>query len=310
MVGPLPPPTRRPATLNPRERDDAYARAYLLPTFEHMELREVDHATIQEWVAQLGKAGLSPATVVKAKQILGRSLRGAGNAGLLRTNPTDEVDVPRIEREEMRFLTPDEVATLADTIDDPYRPLVLVGAYCGLRLGEMAGLRRGRVDLLKRTIDVAQIVTEAGGRLYEGPPKTRAGRRTVPMPKVVADALEAHVLSSGLETDDLVFAGERGGALRGSAFRRRVWQPAVKKAGLTPLRPHDLRHTAVAFWIHAGAQPLEVARRAGHTSVVTVLDRYGHLLPRDDDPLTDALDELAAGAKTKPSATVRAIDVR
>ena len=77
----------------------------------------------------------APATVVKAKQILGRSLRGAVNAGLLRNNPTDEIDVPRLEREEMRFLTPDEVATLADTIDDPSRPLVLVGAYCGLPLG-------------------------------------------------------------------------------------------------------------------------------------------------------------------------------
>jgi len=52
----------------------------------------------------------------------------------------------------------------------------------------------------------------------------------------------------------------------------------------------------VAFWIAAGAQPLEVARRAGQTSVVTVLDRYGHLLPRTDDSVSDALDELAAGA--------------
>jgi integrase len=223
-------------------------------------------------------------------------------------NLTDEIDVPRIEREEMRFLTPDQVATLADTIDDPYGPLVLVGAYCGLRLGELAGLRRGRIDFLARTIDVVEIVTEAGGRLHEGPPKARAGRRTVPMPRHVAESLETACGSIGQEA--LVFAGERGAALRGSAFRRRVWQPAVKRAGLAPLRPHDLRHTAVAFWIAAGAQPLEVARRAGHTSVVVVFDRYGHLLPRDDDPVTDALDELAAGAKPKRSATVRAIDVR
>jgi integrase len=89
-----------------------------------------------------------------------------------------------------------------------------------------------------------------------------------------------------------------------------VWQPAVKRAGLAPLRHHDLRHTAVAFWIAAGAQPLEVARRAGHTSVVTVLDRNGHLLPGSEDRLTDAPDELAAGAKAKPAATVRAIGVR
>ena len=91
-------------------------------------------------------------------------------------------------------------------------------------------------------------------------------------------------------------------AVAPSGVRRSAvgWQPAVKRAGLAPLRPPDLRHTAVAFWIAAGAQPLEVARRAGHTSVVTVLDRYGHLLPRTDDPVTDAVDELAAAAKASP----------
>jgi Phage integrase family len=176
------------------------------------------------------------------------------------------------------------------------------------RVGGRGPATGSRVDFLTRRIDVVEIATEAGGRIHFGPPKTRAGRRTVPMPKHVAEALEEH--ATRVASDELVFAGPKGGALRGSAFRRRVWQPAVKKAGLLPLRPHDLRHTAVAFWIAAGAQPLEVARRAGHTSVVVVLDRYGHLLPRADDPVTDALDELAAGAKAKPAATVRAIGVR
>jgi Phage integrase family len=60
-----------------------------------------------------------------------------------------------------------------------------------------------------------------------------------------------------------------------SQFRRRVWAPAIKAAGLEPLRIHDLRHSAVAFWIAAGASPKEIAVRAGHTSVAVVLDRYG-----------------------------------
>ena len=81
-------------------------------------------------------------------------------AGLIGANPADNVDVPRLERDEQRFLTFDEVRTLADTIEDPYGPLVHVGAHCGLRIGELAGLRRGRVDLLARTIDVVEIVTE------------------------------------------------------------------------------------------------------------------------------------------------------
>jgi integrase len=50
-----------------------------------------------------------------------------------------------------------------------YRALVLLGAYGGLRIGELAGLRRGRVDLLRGMVDVAEIVVEVKGRLYIGP---------------------------------------------------------------------------------------------------------------------------------------------
>lgn len=69
------------------------------------------------------------------------------------------------------------------------------------------------------------------------------------------------------EPDAFVFAGPYGGALRVSLFRSRFWRPATVAAGLNGLRIHDLRHTAVALWIAAGANPKEVAARAGHASV-------------------------------------------
>ena len=80
--------------------------------------------------------------------------------------------------------------------------------------------------------------------------------------------------------------------LRPSNFRVKVWLPAIGAAGLAPLRPHDLRHTAVALWIAAGANPKEVSVRAGHTSVAFTLDRYGHLFPGHDDELRDRLDAM------------------
>ena len=78
-----------------------------------------------------------------------------------------------------------------------------------------------------------------------------------------------------------------------NVWRRRFWVPATKAAGLGHLRPHDLRHTAVALWIAAGAHPKEVAVRAGHTSVSFTLDRYGHLFPGSEEVLNDSLDALA-----------------
>jgi Phage integrase family len=101
--------------------------------------------------------------------------------------------------------------------------------------------------------------------------------------------------------DAHVFTAEKGGVLRTSNFRIKVWLPAVRAAGLAPLRPHDLRHTAVALWIAAGANPTEVSVRAGHTSVSFTLDRYGHLFPGHDAELRDRLDAMhAQGLRTVP----------
>ena len=215
--------------------------------------------------------------------------------------PCQRVPLPKIEREEMRFLTPAEIARLVDAIRPGYRALVLVGAYGGLRIGELAGLRRSRVDLLRGTVEVAEIVTEVGGRLRVGPPKTHASRRTVGLPRAVVEELAAH-LATPAEPDALVFTAPKGGPLRVIAFRARIWRPATRAAGLDGLRIHDLRHTAVALWIAAGANPKEVAARAGHTSVSFTLDRYGHLYP--ESALRDRLDALYSAGQRDQDAVV------
>jgi len=280
----------RPST---RARDRAYFKSLILPRFGAMPLAAIRQPDVQAWVAELSARGFRPATVQKAYQLLGRTMTAAVNADMLPRSPCRAVRLPRVEREEMRFLTPAEVARLADAIGPSYRALVLLGAYGGLRIGELAGLRRRRVDLLRGTVDVAEIVVEVRGELYVGPPKTRAGRRTVGLPRSVVAELAEHLGPVG-DPDAYVFTAEKGGVLRTSNFRVKVWLPAVRAAGLAPLRPHDLRHTAVALWIAAGANPKEVSVRAGHTSVAFTLDRYGHLFPGHDDELRDRLDAMHA----------------
>ena len=93
----------------------------------------------------------------------------------------------------MRFLTPAEIGRLAHVIEPRYRAFVLLKAYGGLRLSEMAGLRRSRVDVLRRTVRIAEQAVEVRGQMYFGPPKTKAGRRTVPLPRQVADELAEHL---------------------------------------------------------------------------------------------------------------------
>ena len=279
-----------------RARDESYLRSLVLPRFAHLQLAHIEHLEVRAWIAELTASGRSPATVVKAAQILAKVLAAAVDAGLLPASPATGVPLPRVERQEMRFLSPPEVARLAHAIDPRYSAAVLVAAYSGLRAGELFGLRARRVDLLRRRLDVAEIVVEVRGQLTFGPPKTRAGRRSVPLPRFVTEGLARHLSQLALSPDDHVFPAPAGGPVRLGQWRRRFWQPAVRGAALEPLRIHDLRHTAVTLWIAAGATPTEIAARAGHTSVVTVLDRYAHLLPGSGDRVDDALDLLGRNA--------------
>jgi integrase len=78
----------------------------------------------------------------------------------------------------------------------------------------------------------------------------------------------------------------------------------VERAGLKPLRIHDLRHTAVALWIAAGASPKEIVMRAGHYSVSVVLDRYAHLFPGSETKVNDALDAMARGTQSRSGTVI------
>jgi integrase len=94
-----------------------------------------------------------------------------------------------------------------------------------------------------------------------------------------------------------VFTTEAGAALRQSRFRRHPFTPATKAAGLEGVRPHDLRHTAVALAVAAGYHPKAVQELAGHASIVMTLDRYGHLFDTLQDAGVERLDEMAREAQ-------------
>jgi len=263
-------------------------RAHISQELGSLPIASIDYTTVQAWVGKLS-ATLAPATVTKQYQILSKTLRAAVKAGLVPSNRAEGVDLPKVVREEQKFLTVSEIDQLADAIDPRYRTLVLVGAYGGLRRGELFALRRGKVDLMKRHLDVVEASAEVNGHHVFGPPKSRAGLRRVPLPRRLVDEIVVEL--AGMNADDLVWTSPDGAPLR-SNFRARFWLPAVGRSGLDGLRMHDLRHTAVSLWIAAGANPKAIATWAGHASVSSVLDRYGHLLPGAADPVMEALDAM------------------
>src|SRR4029450_11523229 len=107
--------------------------------FGDLPLAAIGQRDVRAWVADLTARELAPATVVKAYHLVAKVLAGAVDAGMISQSPCRRVSLPKIEREETRFLSPVEIARLANTLRPPYRALVLVGAYGGLRIGELAG---------------------------------------------------------------------------------------------------------------------------------------------------------------------------
>ena len=141
---------------------------------------------------------------------------------------------------------------------------VLLGAYGGLRIGEMAGPRRKRLDL---AAGVVEGVTEMHGHCIWGPPKTTAGRRRIGCPgwpsrrcRNIWQTGRSSRTASSSRSPTVAHCGQRASGPECGARR-------PGPLGLEGLRIHDLRHTAVALWIAAGAGPKDVATRAGHTSV-------------------------------------------
>ncbi|HVE90918.1 MAG TPA: site-specific integrase [Actinomycetota bacterium] len=187
----------------------------------------------------------------------------------------------------MRFCAAEEVMSLANSAGE-WRGFVLLAAYGGLRIGEVCGLQLRDVDFLRRRVTVNRTLSEVGGRLLVGPPKGRYSRRCVNLPKFVVDEL-ARGIDPDADPGDFLFR-YRGKEVRPSWFRKRVWRPVVAAAGLQGLRFHDLRHTAAALAIAAGAHPKVLQERLGHHSAAFTLDRYGHLIDTLDQELADRLD--------------------
>jgi integrase len=285
-------------------------RCHVLPRFGPCQLGRIAPVDVRAWLAELNSAGLSPSTVRKAFRVLSGALRSAVECDLIGHSPCASIKPPPEPSHEMRFLSAQEVAELSDAIGTDYEALVYTAAYTGLRWGELAGLRRKHVDLLRRTLTVVEQLTEVNGTFAFGPPKTKAGQRRVAVPRFVVEHLERQLAErSEPGPDGLVFPAVEGGPMRRSNFNRRCWQPALRAAGIGAVRFHDLRHTAVALAIEAGAHPRALMERLGHSSINVTLGRYGHLLPGQDESIADRLDRAHRTSRATLNAAAKTVEL-
>ncbi|MDM4763657.1 site-specific integrase [Galbitalea sp. SE-J8] len=194
----------------------------------------------------------------------------------------------------------DQVAALAQAIDQAkdgreygYGLVVLVLAYCGLRWGELSGLRIRDLDLDAKhpRLTVEQTVVADKGYQRIEPPKDYE-HRSIPIPAFLVGLLRTQI--AGRPANAPVFYGIRTGTwLRNHVYRVGWFDDAATSIGLKGLTPHELRHTAASLAVSAGANVRAVQRMLGHASAAVTLDVYADLFDGDLDGAATALNAAA-----------------
>jgi integrase len=286
-------------------------RLYILPKWGGMTLRELRPDMLQEWVGQLMDGGY-PAALPDgrdSKPLSARSIRNimkvvlkgifdyAVSNGWIGENPVDRVTVPKIvSDDDMVFLSVREVELLADEAEKIGKPvdglLVRWQAYTGCRIGESLALKVGDVDVDRRRARIGRTWTDDGhGGSMLGTPKNGKARN-IAIPRFLMPQIKAQM--DGMGDDDWLFRATRGGNVWTNTWRTRIWNKAVKAAGMEDagVTIHSLRHTYASFAIAQGADVKTLQMQLGHSSPSITLNTYTALWPERLDDVADAIGAL------------------
>ena len=286
-------------------------RLYILPKWGGMTLRELRPDMLQEWVGQLMDGGY-PAALPDgrdSKPLSARSIRNimkvvlkgifdyAVSNGWIGENPVDRVTVPKIvSDDDMVFLSVREVELLADEAEKIGKPvdglLVRWQAYTGCRIGESLALKVGDVDADRRRARIGRTWTDDGhGGSMLGTPKNGKARN-IAIPRFLMPQIKAQM--DGMGDDDWLFRATRGGNVWTNTWRTRIWNKAVKAAGMEDagVTIHSLRHTYASFAIAQGADVKTLQMQLGHSSPSITLNTYTALWPERLDDVADAIGVL------------------
>lgn len=279
-------------------------RKHLSPKLGDTRLSELTRTDVQSFADRLLADGHDPSTVRNILMPLRVIYRRAIRDGEVMVSPTSELELPAVEGRRDRITAPAEVELLVSALPKRDRAIWATAAYAGLRRGELRALRWQDVDLAKGVIRVERSYDEKGSIIE---PKSRSGRRTVPLASVLRDYLVEHVALIG-RREGLVFGTTPFNPFTPSNVRRRAareWERANKKRGekqlplLDPIGLHECRHTFASLMIAAGVNAKALSEYMGHSSITITLDRYGHLMPGNELQAAELLDAYLSRADTR-----------
>lgn len=277
-------------------------RKHIAPYLGKVELGKLSAAMIRQWRSERLRAGVSQSVIAKAYRLLRGVLNTAVDPDMILTrNPCRVPGADKESPEERPVLTVAQVFDLAALMPARYRTMILLTAFTSLRFGEVTALRRGDIGEKAKHVQVNRAFVEVPGKgLVCGPPKSRAGKRTVIIPEAIrAEVLEHLKQFTGRGADALVFTGDKGAALRRPNFNQRTsWKKVVKALGLEGLHFHDLRHAGNIWASKAGLSTKDLMARMGHDDMRAALI-YQRATSDADERIAERLSELAESHRSE-----------
>jgi integrase len=265
---------------------------YLIPHLGQFRLLELRPHHLDRFYASItiGKRGrpLSSGSIRRIHAVLRSALGTAVKRRLIPYNPALHVELaPETPYRPKPWTAEQCQLFLSESKEDRLSALYHLMIVTGLRRGEAIGLRWEDVDLESQCLFVTQQITDVRGKLVVGTPKTRRGRRVVPVDVVTVGILREHrrvqdaeraAWGSASRHQGMVFCREDGRPLR-PEYVTRHFQALAMKVGLPAIRLHDLRHTNASLALAAGIDIKVVSERLGHSTMAVTADLYTHVVP-------------------------------
>ena len=277
-------------------------RCYIVPWIGQLKIRELRPEHIQGLYISLQEQGVGAWTIQKIHGVLHSALGYALKLGMIGRNPISIAQPPKAPAKEMTILNESQVnQLLVIATAHRWQALFHLAIATGAREMELLGLRWNDLDWVRQTLKVErQLVRPNGNGVQFSAPKTRFGKRSIALGSKTIDVLRMHYerqqterLAAGEQWEeyDLIFTTSNGTPIHPRNLLR-DFKKLLKETGLSPIRFHDLRHTAASLMLNHNVPPIVVSRRLGHAKASITLDVYGHLIPSLQTEAAEMIDDL------------------
>lgn len=279
---------------------------WIVPHLGAVRLQVIDPAMVTQFLGVMLAEGRSPKYVRNVHGVLRKALADARRLGLVRTNAAADVELPKVRRGEMRAWDGEQLGRFLRRVEsDRLGPLWRFVIATGVRRGEALGVRWSDIDLEAATVSLRRSRVVAGGRVVEGPTKTKAGERSIALDAATVSVLrswrstqaaERLVMGAGWGNDvGLVFTQADGTPLYPQTVTAAFKRIAIE-LGIPTIGVHGLRHSSATMMLSSGISPKVVSQRLGHANVSITLDTYSHVLPAHDQAAADFIGRTLAEA--------------